>query len=348
MSLHVKNRLTESLLICAGTVALGLCAPALGEVQDKPGALSNKSAQLSDLQVLDQRVADIGWKLATRNLELCPSRYAATGISLHTASQYDGKWRQAAIATFAFVPAAPGALAVARESPAWQAGIRPNDSIISINGQPILAPGADGSATKGDYSETDKAMTRLESVAIGEPVLLMVQRGELQHSVSLTPVAACASRFEMATSNQLNANSNGNVVQVYGRLVIAFPKDDDLAMVMAHELAHNIMGHNQAIKDRHLSTGLAATWTGSGNVLRDFERQADRLGIFLVARAGYSYEHAAKFWRTLASTGGLGAWIAVTHPNPKNRGQHAKKAVEEIDALKRQGSPLIPSKSEGE
>lgn len=66
-----------------------------------PAERDSKIAQLREVQALDQRVADIGWRLATGNVELCPSQTGATGLTLHSASQYAPAYRAAARATFA-------------------------------------------------------------------------------------------------------------------------------------------------------------------------------------------------------------------------------------------------------
>lgn len=314
-------------------------APALASGQ---AGLTEQVSRLADLQKLDQRVADIGWKLATRNLELCPAHFAATGITLHTLSQYSNAWQGAAIEAFRLEPGKPGILAIAKDSPAWNSGLRPNDIVVSLNGVP-LGGQTPRQAPKGDYSETDIALRQIEAVPMGKPIELIVERNENRLTLSIMPVPSCASRFEMATSNQFNANSNGNVVQVFGKLVIALDRDDDLALVMAHELAHNALGHNQLIKNRRLSTGFASVLTGSGKVLRNFERDADRYGIFMSARAGFAYRHAAAFWKRFASKGGLGALIAVTHPSPANRERNAQAAVDEVDWLIAQHKPLVPT-----
>lgn len=324
--------------ICGAWFMFGVAAPPASA----RAGLNEQVSQLAKLQTLDQRVADIGWKLATRNLELCPSHFAATGITLHTLSQYSNDWKGAATETFQLEPGKPGVLAVAKDSPAWDSGLRPNDNVVSLNGMPLGGQNARPSA-KGDYSETDQALRQIEALPIGKPVELIVERDKDRLTLSIMPVPSCASRFEIAPSNQLNANANGTVVQVYGRLVIALDSDDELAYVMAHELAHNALGHNAAIKKKRLSTGLASVFTGSGKVLRSYEREADRYGIFMTARAGFAYRQAAAFWKRFASKGGLGALIAVTHPSPANRERDAQATVEVVDLLIAQHKPLIPA-----
>lgn len=307
----------------------------------EPVQTRQQVAELRELQALDQRVADIGWRLATSNLPLCPQQVAATGITLHTASQYAQAYRDAAQAAFGLVGDDPGVLSVAQGSPAWEAGIRPGDRLTAIDGVPFTPPAA-SDAKQGSYAATDTAMQRLESIAAGQRPVIGLIRDGVAREVVLAPVAACASRFEMATGNAFNANSNGNVVQVFGRLVVALPRDDDLALVMAHELAHNVLGHSQAIRDRKLPKGLAALFGTGGRARRDFERVADRHGIYMTARAGFAYADAPRFWRDLAASGGLGSWIAATHPTPGNRERNAAVVIAEIAALKAAGAPLVP------
>lgn len=297
--------------------------------------------KLIDLQLLDQRVADIGWKLATNSLELCSEHRAATGITLHSLSQYNPDWREAAAAAFSFGPGEIGVLAVAKDSPAWVAGLRPNDVILGLNNARLEQPAA-FDASKSNYAETDIAMAQIESVPLNSVVKIEVRRGKKQFILSFLSGESCASRFELATSNEQNANSNGYVVQVFGKLVVSLSSDDELALVMGHEMAHNVLGHNQQMKNRRMSTGLLAAFDGSGKVLRQYELEADRYGIFFAARAAFDYTGAPRFWKNFSASGGLSAQIAVTHPTPKIREEGAQKTVNEIDDLKSERRPLIP------
>lgn len=310
-----------------------------------PAERDSKIAQLREVQALDQRVADIGWRLATGNVELCPSQTGATGLTLHSASQYAPAYRAAARAAFALGERGPGVQTVAHGSPAWLAGIRPGDQLLSLQGEEFAAV-PQGNPAKASYAETDAAMARIEALPAGKAVPLRVNRAGTAIDLSLTPRPACASRFELATGDTFNANSNGTVVQVYGRLALTLTRDEDLALVMAHELAHNVLGHNQAIRKNRIPTGAAAAFSRKGRILRDFERMADRYGIFMAARAGYPYAHAPEFWRGLSAAAGLGAWIAASHPTPGNREASAAAAVAEVEALARSGAPLIPAPTE--
>ena len=60
--------------------------------------------------------------------------------------------------------------------------------------------------------------------------------------------------------------------------------DDELAMVLGHEFAHLLLGHGWTLP----------RWRGAR------EAEADHLGLYLGARAGYRPAAALAFWRRLA------------------------------------------------
>ena len=341
------SRQSQLLVRTAGTFLsfafLGSVASATGTAEPGPsnGTVDPKVQQLQLLQQVDQRVAEIGWRLATSNLELCPAHFAGTGLGLHALTQYSGPFRQAAQKAYGLDGKYPGVLTVANGSPAAKVGIRAGDVIVSVNGQPLLGPGQSSDVAR--YAATDASMDKIEALPVASPAKFEVERRGVRMTFELTPSAVCASRFELAPGSDFNDNSNGRVVQIAGGLLASLDSDDDLALVMAHELAHNALGHNQAIEEQHLPTGLGAIFSKGGKKLRDQEREADRYGIFMAARAGYQYKQAASFWENLTRKSGLGAWWATTHPTAGNRKRNAAAAIADIERLKSRSEPLVPS-----
>ena len=121
--------------------------------------------------------------------------------------------------------------------------------------------------------------------------------------------------------------------------------DDEVAGVMAHELAHVVLRHGtlQAAKAQKFQFGaLAGQILGSivggnkGEIIaqgsqiglgtyflkygREYEREADVLGAQIMARAGYDPRHMANMFRTIARQGGGRGpeWLS-SHPDPGNR-----------------------------
>ena len=164
--------------------------------------------------------------------------------------------------------------------------------------------------------------------------------------------------FVVFESDQINAFAlPGGKVGVYTALIKLADSDDEIAVVMGHEVAHVSSRHgserqSQAMlvglggaalaigteKDKNqqyymLAYGLTST-LGTLKYSRDHEREADAVGLQFAARAGYDPRAAASFWRKMAAkeTGGRPpAWLS-THPPSEER----------IETLERLAPGLMP------
>ena len=119
------------------------------------------------------------------------------------------------------------------------------------------------------------------------------------------------------------------------------PSDDELAQVMAHEIAHALAKHTAEKMSMQMATavgvaavGIASDNTGvalSGAALtamlavnlpnsRAAEKEADEIGIELAAKAGFNPAAAATLWNKMgaASKSGTPQFLS-THPEPENR-----------------------------
>lgn len=291
------------------------------------------------IQTLDQRIADISWRLASANAQLCDRRMSGIGISLHNAVQYAPAYRQAAIDTFGFGDGLPAVLAIAKAGPGEAAGLKVGDRIAAIDGERI-APSRPGTG-KDDYAPISAMTARLEQLPVDRPARLEILRGDTVSTITVAPASICRSRVEVVPGGQINASSNGLSVQVYGKLALWTKTDDELALIIAHEMAHNILDHNRRIEREKIGTGIFASLGRDGRKMRDIEREADRYGLYLVARAGYDYRVAPDFWRRLANTSGLGGVWATTHPTASNRAEFNRSVVAEIDG-KIGNADLVP------
>jgi predicted Zn-dependent protease len=77
---------------------------------------------------------------------------------------------------------------------------------------------------------------------------------------------------------------------------------------------------------------------------RDFEREADYVGLYLTARAGIPIDDAPKFWRRMAVANPAstkGGFLA-SHPPAAERFLALEATVAEIKSKLATGEPLLP------
>jgi predicted Zn-dependent protease len=287
-------------------------------------------ASLLALQRDDQRVADTAWRIAARNADSCTKIWAALGVSLQHVSQYAPAYRAAAKAAFGLDDAYPSILAVSEGSPASAEGLKPNDTLRAVNGAD-LASTSGKQTTAASYDAVSAAMAVLEALPEQKAAVLSIERGGQRLDVSVTPQNVCRSRVELAPGNAINANANGLVAQISGRLVDWVQSDDELALVIAHEIAHNLMGHPKTLSEKSALSGLATSLGLSGKAQRQMELGADRMGIIMAAGAGYNYKIAPDFWARLNSNAPLAAFLATSHPTTRARRENAQRVVDELN-----------------
>ena len=74
------------------------------------------------------------------------------------------------------------------------------------------------------------------------------------------------------------------------------------------------------------------------------DTDADYVGLYLAARAGYEIRTAVDFWRRMAvePPGSIGESMLSSHPSSPERSAGLEQAVREIEAKRRAGQPLVP------
>ncbi|MFN4263522.1 MAG: M48 family metallopeptidase [Thioalkalivibrionaceae bacterium] len=116
--------------------------------------------------------------------------------------------------------------------------------------------------------------------------------------------------------------------------------DDELAQIIGHEIGHAISGHTAekmsvamasqlgvaafALSGERSQVALSATIMAATLAVqlphsRQMEREADRIGIELAARAGYNPDAAPVLWQKMATLGGGTPTFLSTHPAPADR-----------------------------
>jgi predicted Zn-dependent protease len=309
-------------------ILVALSTPA-ASVSSHAKVIDDAQVSLLALQRDDQRVADTAWRIAVRNADSCTKIWAALGVSLQHVSQYAPAYRAAAQAAFGLDDAYPSILAVAEGAPAAAAGLKPNDILRAVNGTD-LASTSGKQTTAASYDAVSAAMAALEALPEQKAAILSVEREGQRLDVSVTPQNVCRSRVELAPGNAINANANGLVAQISGRLVNWVQSDDELALVIAHEIAHNLLDHPKKMNEKSALSGLATSLGLSGRAQRQMELDADRMGIMMAASAGYKYKIAPDFWARLNSNAPLASILATSHPTTRARRENAQRVVDEL------------------
>jgi len=176
---------------------------------------------------------------------------------------------------------------------------------------------------------------------------------------------SCNFVFNLKEDKQLNAYADGKNIFITTAMAKFAANDEELANVMAHEYAHNVMRHVAstqqnaalgAILGAALEYGLQTQGISAGGnlsqagaqmgVLRysvGFEKEADYIGLYILERTGYNSEDALDFWRKMSQANEQAIDTGVTHPTNPERFVAMKKTIEEIEAKRRNKQPLIPN-----
>jgi predicted Zn-dependent protease len=157
-------------------------------------------------------------------------------------------------------------------------------------------------------------------------------------------------------------------------LMRAEPEPRRIQFVIAHELAHAMLRHPQkSIRNSLVSggaiLGTVAAMGGwavdsvasvSGNKPpvsyqrrgaamatypygRDFEREADYVGLYLMARAGIETDGTEELFTTFSRESPAGTWLSLSHPSTPERWLAARATQLEIKAKQSAGADLLPT-----
>lgn len=244
------------------------------------------------LRALDTRMIETGTRLAVANAALCPDRQWQAGFAIHDLSQYSRAGRAEAAAAFGLGDG-PGVLALAPRAAAARAGLRTDDILLTADGAALPRPPRQ---VHGSFAPTERIIEAIEIALADGNAVLGVLRGGAAMTITVTADQGCASRFQVVPSRRLDARADGRYVQLTSAMVEYASGEAELAAFVAHELAHNILRHRARLNAAGVRRGLLAEFGRNARLFREVELQADRLGVHLMARAGYDPRAAVRLW----------------------------------------------------
>ena len=225
-------------------------------------------------------------------------------------------------------------------------GLQKKDEIVEIEGNPVK-----------DFKSFEKAMKN--PFKTGNLQMSLIQESGERVSLWLKGTLACDYRAAVVRQDKVNAFADGkNVIITTGMLRFA-ESDDELALVLGHEFAHNALGHVKQMRAQSFAgllvdlavgvftgvdTGGLFSGLGARAFSKEFEADADYMGLYMAARAGYDIEGAPNFWRRMAveHPGGIRENYMATHPSTPARAAALQETIEEIEEKQRDGRPLTP------
>ncbi len=292
-------------------------------------------ARFAAMRAADLRLGSVGFRIATANAALCDRREPGIGWLIHTIDQYGFASREAARSYFGF--AGPVAIqAVVAGSPADRAGIRANDALTAVGSLAIDQTSPAGDPNTRRFVATHRAIADLPE---DRPITVAVLRGQVSANMTVAPLPACRTRFEVEIAQDYVARADGEMVQIGVRNLEEYG-DDDIAVTVAHELAHNILRHRDRLTAKGVDFGVLSGLGANVKYFRQTEIEADILSVSLLANAGYDPAIAVDFWRRVGPARASGWLRSRSHPDWRDRMATIEREAARIAAIKTR--PVVP------
>ena len=298
----------------------------------------------------DQQLHNVAFPILRSNVSFCGRKTKLMlGFLYMTTEHLEKDWRENAQADLGIGDHLT-IISVAEGSPAHAAGLIPGDKIEGINRNPI-----------GTGKRAAKNFSKLfDKYAKNGSFTLNIWRQGKRLNITVKPVSICGIPVNLANKDEINAWADGQNVWITTGMLRFVENDDDLALIVGHELAHNTQGHIEKKKTNRMlgavlgaavsvatKTQVTQSFADAGTLAfsQAFEAEADYVGTYFAARAGFNADNAAELWRRLAAEHPRSIHLqGSTHPSTAKRFLAIKKTVEEIQQKRLNNLPLIPEK----
>jgi hypothetical protein len=282
------------------------------------------------------------------NAELCPKHVRnLLGFTAKNRYSYPGIYNEAAHVAFGMDEQLQ-VTSVLAGSGAAKAGLRLGDALLAAAGK-ALPTGPNALAGAGAVFGP--------IVASQAKLPLTVEREGKQRDLNIPATRACGFGIELGNADLVNAYADGPRVLVTRGMLDVTKSDEELAYVLARTMAHNILEHpktqrNQATLDSVIDNLVrvnpdTAMLSGSGGIKPmpgNLDAAADRLAIFMLARAGYGIDGAPGFWKRFAASHPVTVanGFTASHPSTAARLTALELAIEDVKARKSGKKALLP------
>jgi hypothetical protein len=308
-------------------------------------AAADTLTKMADLQ---DRLYKVAAPLLIQNAELCKGQARnLLGFTAKNRWSYPGDYSEAAHVAFGMDERLQ-VTSVLAGSGAARAGLQDGDVLLAAAGKPLPTG-------KNALAEAGAVFGKI--IATQARLPMSIERGNNERQIAIPVTRACAFGIELGNADNVNAYADGSRVLVTRGMIQFARNDEELAFVLARTMAHNLLNHpviqrNQAtigsiVDNLRSITPDTSLLIGSGGIKAmpaDADAAADRLGIYLAARAGYDTGAAPGFWKRLADAypatvlNGFNA----NHPALAQRLAAIDKANAEVKVKRSAKKPLVP------
>lgn len=334
------SRLSRTLSVAASALFLAACATPDITIEELPKESLQQERDIQFQQAfkyqsdLNKRLAEVARPLLKHSVNDCGkrTRYSA-GIFLHKSNEYPKEQLTAAKELYGeseYVQI----LNVLDSGPSIDK-LLPGDQIKMINQENI------------PDNKTAYAIKQLNAaMAEGADVELQLLREGESLSVTLSPQLICDYAVVLSASDAVNGYADGSQIIITAGLMRFLQKDEQLAFIIAHELAHNTLDHIPkkltngavgAVIDLVLTSAgfpspLLATGIGANLYSQSFETEADLEALRLMHNAGYPIQGMDEVWRQMArlhpSTITHGQ--SISHPTTAERALRIRSRIQQL------------------
>ena len=334
-----------------------------------------------------ERVNSIGWPLLVANADLCHNRRAdrfgfSVGNDKTIRALADGFTLKQVNAIG--YDASPVVLNVFEGTPAARAGLMRGAVPIKVGETDIGGEMDSLNEALSEYSEARAEAKQKRETGEPETVLpdldVVFQNPDgSELRARLTPETICSIPINVSETDSVNANTGGTSVNMFRGLLTLMEDDDDVAIVIGHEIGHVIGRHVPKLRRNTYVSGFALwgipvvtaaglfdglfaapleRWGGietppgqagftrlANRVLgvRSFEREADYIGMYVAARGGVDISNAEEVFAAFAKLSPSSTYGERTHPITADRQLALRATREEIEAKQAAGELLIPN-----
>lgn len=234
--------------------------------------------------------------------------------------------------------------------------------ILLVSDQEVLA----SSLTQySDYMKSAPVSTNAKGKAmvtrVGKKIAAATEQ-YLKSNGMEAEVRNFAWEFNLVKDDQVNAFCMpGGKIVVYEGLLKLVSSDDELAVVVGHEVAHAVAKHSNERMSQQLMTqygaqiltqalsnksaaiqkagstiyGLGAQYGLTLPFSRKHETEADYMGLIFMTMAGYDPNVAITFWQKMSAGGASVPEFMSTHPSDATRIKDIQKILPELNKYRK-------------